>query len=245
MQITKACEQYLHAYQDLGNWKNQDKWTNAGLVIEVISYFTLVAPFIVLAAYTAANLAGQITRNFQPSSSYEKIFRTMNDVNIDLSNTLFCLDDNDVNKMRFSLLSHDRVKEIMKRFAGEPIDLLSEEQMNYYLGNLKADEVDEHLYNYLFYNNLLKVNQTRFQRLSLEEAANFMKKFVGKPRNLLSKEQMNHYLDNLQADDVDEDLCKRLFFCDSLEVNQMRFQRLSKKEAAKLMVRFERFLFNL
>ncbi|MFI0435941.1 MAG: hypothetical protein ACH350_09530, partial [Parachlamydiaceae bacterium] len=128
----------------------------------------------------------------------------MNNISPQLYEVLFdSLDDENVNKMRFSLLSHERVKEMMKTFGGQPRHLLSQEQRKHFYGHLKAADVDSKLYNSLFYNDLTATNQARFQLLSKEEAAEMMKKFGGEPRHLLSQEQKKHFYGNLKAVDVE------------------------------------------
>lgn len=412
MKITSACEQYFNAYRELGNWKNNNKWTNLGLVIEVISYFSLVAPLIVLATYTTASLAGRIAQKSQPSNldaktfvifknvlflgdlpklspaqqkeeinglqseEFEKIINDLggidafleklnkadpNILNIPLVNTqadehiikyallskeevkafplnqlslpmtslhvqilkaqlnrfpkidhekllplddlsnltlsafnshvftkdqldklmntfgegiinfiseeqikdfilnkkinevsgelyraLFhCLDDTNVNKMRFALLSHDKVKEVIQKFAGHSIDLFSDEQASYFFGNLKAGDIDQSLYNNLFPYYTLTISEKRFQLISKEEAANIVKKLEGRPIGLLSEEQAKYFFGNLKASDMDQTMHKSLFSYHGSAINKKRFQLIPKEEATNIAKKLEGRLIGL
>ncbi len=152
---------------------------------------------------------------------------------------LFYRDSDGVNKARFQAIPKEEVAQFMKKFKGEPRDLLSQEQTKYYFQQLKAADVDETLYKRLFYRDFDKVNEARFQAIPIEEAAEFMKKFKGEPKELLSSTQAQHYFQQLKAADVDETLYKRLFYRDSDKVNKARFQAIPIEEAAEFMKKFK------
>ncbi len=415
MKITNACEQYFNAYQELSNWKNNDKWTNLGLAIEVLSYFTIVAPLIVVATYATINLTGRITSkdelsdlDFKISSTFKKhntksFFCTrmlslndlsklnptdpkkalqelnlrnlnafidtlggvdnfleklkkadpniltlvslldaesdpitlkyallsesevgalplkelslpmqelhatilkaqldklpktdhdelspvdeistltlstvnsvaltkdqidnlinsygeliirfmpekqiqdfiinnekMNNLSPKLYNALFASLDEAVNKMRFSFLSEYRVNEIMLKFTGKPVDLLSKEQEKHFFSKLEAKDVDINLYGTLFHSGYTK-GAARFKLIPNEEATKFMLKLKGNPVRLLSKEQENHFFSKLEAKDIGSNLYDTLFSSGYIE-GAARFKLIPNEEATKFMVSFK------
>jgi len=300
MDIKNACQQYFNAYNELGNRENNDKWTNAGLLIEVISYFTLVAPLIVLAAYTTASLAGRIAQKFQLSSSDLKtsdVFQKTHDdkglPTINVLKLIRCgivgddkagtfrlnqlprrLEPTDVRTLkaqlgRFPKVDHltpapddllnltligfsshvftkKQIDELIDTFGKYVIDLLSEEQAKDFFGNLKAADMDQTLYESLFTDNVTATSKerfplikARFQLISEEEAAGIMKRLDGRPRHLLSLSQAKHFFGNLKAADMDQTLYESLFACDpSIQINKGRFKLVSKEEVAGIMKKF-------
>lgn len=68
-------------------------------------------------------------------------------------------------------------------------------QKDYLYANVKADKVDETLYNKIF--SCLDSNvRTKFQRVSDQEAAAFMHKFHSNAESLLSETQRKFYQKN-------------------------------------------------
>jgi len=161
------------------------------------------------------------------------------DVEEGLYRALFFLNMGSVNQRRFQAIPEEEVANFIKKFKGAPKDLLSDTQMRHYFGQLKADDVDQTLYKALFVRNIESVNQRRFQAIPEEEVANFMKKFVGAPKDLLSDAQMRHYFGQLKVNDVDQTLYKALFVRNIESVNQRRFQALASSEAAALKAKFK------
>ncbi|MBM3198310.1 MAG: hypothetical protein FJZ58_03535 [Chlamydiae bacterium] len=161
-----------------------------------------------------------------------------------LYDTLFGREEwNDVAKtQRFKLLSEATASGLMTKFHGEPKDLLTTEQEKHYFGNLKADQVDQKLYDTLFGLEEIYVDAKtqRFQHLSHETVAGLMTKFHGRPKNLLTKEQEKHYFGNLKAEQVDQELYGTLFgsreWSDSAK--EQRFKLLSEATASGLMTKF-------
>lgn len=64
--------QYFNAYTCLKECKTNSSYCNIFLITEVLSYFTVIIPLIILFAYVATSLAGRVEQKKSSSSSCEK-----------------------------------------------------------------------------------------------------------------------------------------------------------------------------
>ena len=158
--------------------------------------------------------------------------------------TLYC--NNEKAKERFQGLPNEEAAAFIVKFKLRPDGLLSNPQKDYLYSNLKADQVDQKLYDKLYPRSdyhTSKESKERFQKLPNEEAFNLMIKFDCNPLWLLSNPQKNYFFSHLKADQIDKNLYDKLypqfFNVHSDKESKERFQKLPDEEAFTLMIKLD------
>lgn len=244
MEINKTCEQYFNAYQELNHWNNHTNWVNAFLVIEVISYFTLVAPFIVLATYTTANLIGRITQTLQPSNLDKQTLMTF-------KNTLSSSKED-----KSSLPSNDLKSE--ERENGEPLLPPWPQDEEEGDGFGKRHPIIRHPI--LFkdgheIDTLSEDDLYDFPPLSQPEKTKTEQFHTNPPihtnppkTSSLPQDRKTIFFKNLKADEIEDmktfnkALADMGLFVASYQVQKLRFQLISNEEATKIVKKFGGYL---
>ncbi len=158
---------------------------------------------------------------------------------------LYRSSDYQTNKERFQKLANEEAFALMIKFDCDLLWILSVKQKNYFFSHLKAEQVDQKLYDELYsfsdyYTN--KEIKERFQKLPNEEAAAFLLKFNLAPIWMLSDTQKNYFFSHLKSDQVDKKLYDELYPLSDHYTNKEskeRFQKLANEEAFALMIKFE------